>query len=43
MRTDAEIEELLNSRLPDGPGTSFEEGVQVALDWVLGFGDNPFA
>jgi hypothetical protein len=47
-RTDKEIDEQLNvasEHINDGtvawPGMSYEQGVQNALDWVLGNNDDP--
>ena len=42
MRTQAEIEEFLNTRLPDGPADERQEAVQDTLNWVLGIGPEPW-
>ena len=36
MKTREEIEQWLNENLPDGPENDREEGMQDALNWVLG-------
>ena len=48
MRSEQEIENMLNSGLPDGvqgtkvPGMSYEEGVDATVRWVLKWtDDNP--
>jgi hypothetical protein len=46
MKTEQEIEQYLNESLPEGaggpskwPGMSYEQGVDAALRWVLGYTD----
>ena len=50
-RTEREIEDMLNNGLPDGaegrskwPGMTYEQGVDAAVRWVLGWTDeNPLS
>lgn len=45
MKTQTEIEQLLNLRLPDGPikggGEEYERGAQDMALWILGIGSIP--
>lgn len=41
MRTRDEIEAFLNRELADGADSSYEEGIQDALDWVTGAREDP--
>lgn len=51
MRSDEEAEAMLNDGLPDGaenpskwPGMTYEQGVDAAARWLLGWTDeNPLA
>lgn len=47
MRTEQEINELLDNRLPEGaegpskwPGMTYEQGVEAMAHWVTGRNDN---
>lgn len=49
MRSEKEIEDMLNEGMPDGiphpskwPAMSYEEGVDITVRWVLGWtGESP--
>lgn len=41
MKTAAEIEELLDSKLPDGAGNDYDSGAQDMALWVLGISVPP--